>query len=322
MFKLNNFSSKKISTIISIITLVLIIITIIGFKITYYDNKKINLKNTVIDNEKLLLTKFYLAGHVYGAPSEKNNGLHKPFVDFMTKNDSINKFDFGMLLGDLTYIPNKETYTEIETFIKNTGVKHYAAIGNHDETLSAKYFKKLFGQKTFYSFSKNDSLFIVLDPGKDWAIGYDQILFLKETLKKSNMYQNIFVFTHQLFWVEKDNIFSVIKPNSFAGKENHSNFWTEVVPLLENYNGQVYFCAGDVGAFDNNSSIVYEKIDNYHFIATGMGGGNDDNIIITSIYENGEVEFDIVTLNGNNINRLGKLEDYKKSEVKSIDEFN
>tara|TARA_B110000879_G_scaffold65456_1_gene91908 strand:- start:5209 stop:5346 length:138 start_codon:yes stop_codon:yes gene_type:complete len=41
-----------------------------------------------------------------------------------------------------------------------------------------------------------------------------------------------------------------------------------------------------------------------------MGGGVRDNFIIIDVYSDNSVRFRLIHLNGENINSLGKLEDY------------
>ena len=127
-----------------------------------------------------------------------------------------------------------------------------------------------------------------------------------------------------MFWVERDNAFNHIVPNGWTEKSNHSNFWTDVIPLFKQFEKNIYFFAGDVGAFkgDNRTSIAYEQIENYHFIASGMGSGINENIVITNINKNtGEVTFELIALNGDDVNALGNLEDYRRCEVTTVDEF-
>ena len=54
---------------------------------------------------------------------------------------------------------------------------------------------------------------------------------------------------------------------------------------------------------------MYDHFDNITLIASGMGSGTSDNIIITYVYPN-SVYYDLVAINGSDPNALGELYDY------------
>ncbi len=66
--------------------------------------------------------------------------------------------------------------------------------------------------------------------------------------------------------------------------------------------------AGDTGVYERG--FMYSKTKNITLIASGMGGREQDNIIITNIHNDGTLGFDLVSLNGETTDGLGKLEDY------------
>ena len=54
---------------------------------------------------------FFVAGPVYGDPSEKGDGIHTPFLNYIDElNDQA--VDFGVFTGDITYIPSKESLAD------------------------------------------------------------------------------------------------------------------------------------------------------------------------------------------------------------------
>ena len=74
------------------------------------------------------------------------------------------------------------------------------------------------------------------------------------------------------------------------------NFWDEVFPLFSDLTNDVYFFAGDIGAFPNGNELFYTKYLNVKFLATGMGGGMRDNFLIVSVIK-GDVEIFFVPIN-------------------------
>ncbi len=123
-------------------------------------------------------------------------------------------------LGDKSDSNIRERYTTMKAFydMLPSSIPLYFAMGNHDGEVgwdsfnTKQYRREYFPEQTFennyYSFTKDNALFIVLDPytytiekpntdGWLWTLGKVQYDWLKTTLEKSNA-QRKFVFIHQL----------------------------------------------------------------------------------------------------------------------------
>ena len=261
--------------------------------------------------------KFFVAGHVYGAPAEadSNIGVHPPFkrkLPLIKEDDTIT---FGFFTGDIVFDALKEDeWEEVDQDISYLEKTVYFAPGNHDVGSSKKrsIFTKRYGA-TYQSFVHKNDLFIILDPNMDkWNISGEQLDWLKEVLStKKNNVDNVFVFFHQLLWWEKDNIYSKVRLNSSSGRGEKVNFFPEVNSLFEEMENRVYMFAGDIGMYDQG--YMYHKPSNVSFIASGMGGRKEDNFLIVNVNTNKEVEFDLIMLNGENMKQL-RLVDYELPE--------
>ncbi|MEP3208461.1 MAG: metallophosphoesterase [Maribacter sp.] len=256
---------------------------------------------------------FFVAGHVYGFPGEsKNNiGVHPPFkkrLDLIRNNSLI---EFGVFTGDIVEDGTKETeWDELDADIAYINKKVYFAPGNHDigNSKGRAIFKKRYGN-SYRSFVHKNDLIIILDPNLDkWNISEDQLSWLKNVIERNaHEVDNIFVFFHQLLWWTKDGVFKNYPINSTSGRAENVNFWSEIYPLFENTNKPTFMFAGDTGVYKNG--VLYFKFSkNISFIASGMGGRKQDNFIIAKITENKSVEFELVSLNSESLNALGKLE--------------
>lgn len=252
---------------------------------------------------------FFVAGHTFGIYYMDNIGLHPPFMEKFTLIDDRN-IDIGFLLGDIVVVSNEKNWNEVDSVLQYLDCDIYFAAGNHDVTDRPLY-ESRYG-KTYFSFKHMGDLFIVLDPNIDqWNISGEQFVFLREVLEKeSGLVRNIFLFTHQLIWWEKNNKYGNIRLNSHAGKADTTNFWTDIEPLLNALPNEVYMFAGDLGAADWSDDYMYDNYDNITLIATGMGEGVGDNFIFIEVDETGKVGFELIALNGDDIHALGKLEDY------------
>jgi len=155
----------------------------------------------------------------------------------------------------------------------------YFVMGNHDgevgwdklftKSYREKYFPTETYGKNYYSFEKNNSLFIVLDPytytttkpttnGWGWTLGKTQYDWLKTTLEKSTA-SHKFVFIHQL-----------------VGGDNQGRGGTEFAKLYEwggnNLDGSYGFNTNRVGwgkpihqlLVDNKVDIVFKGHDHFY----------------------------------------------------------
>jgi|GEM_PF-3303885 len=273
-----------------------------------------NFEETFISNVNVIETSFFVAGHAYGYYDKSESEIpfmHKPFREKIESIRDDELIDFGVFTGDFVIAANRELY---ENFIDDTERMDktiYAVPGNHDVGDGGVLFEEFMGEE-YRAFVENNNLFILLAPGKDWSINSEQIEFINNRLANNMHVDNIFVLTHYLMWFEYDDErFDGIIPNGKTGKDGESNFWDEVLPLFGEYENDVYFVAGDVGAFANGSEIEYRRAaDNRHFIASGMGGGVRDNYLVVDINSKGEVRFNIIALNGDDKNALGRIEDH------------
>ena len=257
-----------------------------------------------------IIYSFFVAGHTYGRSGTGALGVHPPFKKKFNIIQNDEFIDFGVFTGDIVRAGTKENWNEIDADIALIGRPVEFAVGNHDMS-NRPLFEFRYGQ-TYKSFIHNSDLFIILDPNIDkWNISGNQLKFLKYVLNNNHQsVDNIFVFFHQLLWWEKDNIFQNVVLNSRQGRASTINFWSEIEPLFKSLPNKTYMFAGDVGSIYTGSEFMYHSYDNITFIASGMGGGKRDNFVITEVREDKTVAFRLISLNGNDIHSLGKLEDY------------
>ncbi|MDD3859538.1 MAG: T9SS type A sorting domain-containing protein, partial [Bacteroidales bacterium] len=262
---------------------------------------------------------FFIAGHVYGTPGVENVGFHPPFKAKFEYIQGREEIEFGVFLGDLVYWGSEEKWDNVVAEFDTLGLPCYIAVGNHDMINPASFYAQ-FGDTTYYSFSYNNDLFIILDPNIDsWNISGEQLTFLQNTLsEQADSHDNIFVMMHQLLWWAPDNQYSGIILNSTAGRDDEINFWTEIEPLFHELDNQVIMCAGDVAATNYASDFMYDNYDNITYIATGMGYGVNDNFIIINISAEKEISYELICLNSEELYCFGVLEDYEISLISNI----
>jgi hypothetical protein len=239
---------------------------------------------------------FFIAGHTYGKPFVENDGFHPPFKAKIPYIKSRTEIEFGVLLGDIVWLPSEKDWDEVDSDIAELGIPIYIAAGNHEMKDSALFVKR-YGE-TYFSFKKHGDLFIVLNPNLDhWNISGAQLEFLKKTLiENAAASDNIFVFLHQVLWWDEDNKYGNMKLNSLEDRDENLNFWTEIEPLFHKLENKVVFCAGDIGANSTAIDYMFDQYDNITFIASGMGEGNGDNFVIINVDEKKDISFEKIEL--------------------------
>lgn len=240
---------------------------------------------------------FFVAGHVYGAAGVNNAAFHPPFqsaLDSLNANEAV---DFGYFTGDIVSPnPTAQDWNEVDSVLNLVNFPVYFVAGNHDyENISE--FTGRYGQ-TYSARTYQNDLFITLDANlTNWNIEGYQLDSLKYYLESYPNVDNIFLFVHQVIWYEPDGKHSNHTPNSLVGYQDSTNFWNEIVPLLNAQNKACYLFAGDVGVYDFTTSIAYQRIGNLHLICSGMGGAENENYIVVSVDENKLTEFEVDCLN-------------------------
>lgn len=250
---------------------------------------------------------FFVAGHTYGDPYNPQYGLYPPFVD---KIDFINEYSgmaFGCLTGDVVVQPTSPYWDAAQEDMADFNFPLHIAAGNHD---IGSEFVERFGDY-YYSFFLHDDLFIVLAPSLgNWSITGDQKDFLFSTLEEDAADANkIFVFLHELIWWSPDSIFQNIVLNYIPSYPGNTNFFTEIEPVFHALPNQVVFFAGDLGATIEVSPYMYYTYDNITLIASGMGGGIEDNMLVVDVVSD-TIIYHLIALNGEDINGLGDLTDF------------
>jgi hypothetical protein len=240
---------------------------------------------------------FFIAGHTYGKAGVNKVGLDPPFKAQFDSIKQQKNIELGVLTGDIVSPhPSLQDWIEVDADVASLGMPVYFAVGNHDMENRSVYEERY--NKTYYSFVHKSDLFIVIDPNIDaWNIGGAQLDFLKETLKENKeKIHNVYVFFHQLLWIQKGTKYEHIHPNSLSGRAAEINFWTEVEPLFHQLSKPVFMFAGDLGGGTWADNFYYDQYDNITFMASGMGDGEGDNYVILNVAEDKTLTYDKIVI--------------------------
>ena len=264
-----------------------------------------------IPTPPLLEYSFFVAGHAYGAPGVDNIGFHPPLsaaFPYLNEKDAL---ELGIFTGDAVIASTEENWQEFKADLEQLDATTYLAPGNHD--LGNEVLYEAYIGPTEFNFRHKGDLFIVLETTTtNWNITTEKVAEIKALVDSTlGSEDKIFIFCHQLLWYEENTKYDGCRPNSLEGKEGETDFFTEFIPMLDQLEREVYIYAGDVGAFENVCALMYDELDQVTLIASGMGGGKNDNIVLTHVFETGEISFEVIALNGDDKTKLGALEDYR-----------
>lgn len=224
----------------------------------------------------------YIVGHAFGNHKNTNKALSNQLLYYFHKNISNQKSDL-ILTGDFIRRPTPESYkllqTQTASFFNNT----YPSIGNHEEENISMYVD--FFNEDLFIFEKGVNSFIIANfSTPNWLPKSDNLNTINEYLdNKKN--QNVFIFSHQLFWV---NYFeSNITPNSYGLLVDDLS--KTPLEFINNQNNDYIFISGDYG-LNSNISYFCEDQQNYKYIANGIYDRPND-LILEIVYDSKNFEF-------------------------------
>jgi hypothetical protein len=252
---------------------------------------------------------FFVAGHAYGSPNGTNAGLHPPFLNVFDYLNNHSDIEFGVLTGDIVRKGTIEAWDSVDHQLSKLRMPVHFSPGNHD-TYNRELYELRYGNG-YFSFVHKNNLHIVLDANLDkWNITGMQMDFLDSNLQTLDPeIKNVFVFVHQLIWWDDENIFAGVNLNWPPYTPDSTNFWAELEPKLQSCIAPVYIFAGDLGANNKATSVMFYPDRNITYIASGMGNMKTDNILIVHVNKEKGVHFELIALQGEK-NKLGQLEDF------------
>ena len=163
---------------------VLIVLAIICSSFTFGQNKPYS---------------FFVAGHPYYGKGDL--GIFPPFFNEFSKINNRDEISFGVFVGDIVKTPSVYAWDRVDEDLDSLDVEVHFAVGNHDMK-DRNLYEQRYGI-TYYDFTYQNDLFIILDPNIDnWNISGEQLFYLKDLLHQKNLWvDNIYVFFHQLFTI-------------------------------------------------------------------------------------------------------------------------
>jgi len=216
---------------------------------------------------------------------DDNSGLNNS-VEIAAFSD----FDVLMLGGDMANLSSFDNtiLNVLDSVFDISNSKTLWTLGNHDYT-NVELLKSYTKKETYYSYTQDNTLFLVLDTQLDSSrISGEQLHFFNTITDTMNSYKNLIILSHKLIWMRgnpslESQIDSV--SNGHLGDCSYciqsNNFYTDIYPKLlslKNANVNVYCVAGDIGF--KMSKYKYITTDGVVFLATGMNSSSEDDFYL------------------------------------------
>ncbi|MBK9591802.1 MAG: metallophosphoesterase [Crocinitomicaceae bacterium] len=236
---------------------------------------------------------FAVAGHIYGDPDDYTSSVYPPFLTILNQDHKTRKFDYLFLTGDLVADSTKQIWMNVEDELDALEIPWYIARGNHDNGI---YLDQNIQKEKYLSIRKHRALFLVLNTSNaGWTVDSLQRDFLIGELSNTDTVEQIFVFSHQLWWERNPpEAFQLdsLRPNSSTYYEGASDFWQDAFPFFDSTGIETWFFAGDMGSHRTLPTYYEDHHKKFHFYGSGMGGGIRDNYLIVEVYQNGRVDIE------------------------------
>jgi len=236
-----------------------------------------------------------VAGHAYGDPFASEPGLHPPFLDALSRSSDL---EFVVLAGDVVRRGDRASWNRALADLEGLGLPFYVAMGNHDrEGVGPELLAGRFGA-TSHRFDIGSERFVFLDTQEAGAaLSAGQLDLLRRALDGSDAVRNVFVFVHELIWLN-DVRYRGLRANRSDAAQLQSNYWSDVHPLLlRNAGKEIFLVAGDVGTAWAIPALFDQPAEHIRLIATGMGGNERENFLRVEVRD-GAVSFSVVPLDG------------------------
>ena len=219
---------------------------------------------------------FIVGGHLYGNSSIASG---YPASTILGSLDTINNSGacFFMSLGDLFMDVKYDVINYKTSFLQKLNIPIFNAVGNHDLSKFG-FYRKTFGEKTYYSFEYSGNLFLVLDTElNDGSIKGEQFGLFKQITQ--NKYEHIFIFSHRPIWAEdNEKLVKIFKGNNRSLFGN--NYKKLVKPILNKSSASaIYWFSGSMGGATKAPFFYYEESEKLHFIQTAIRDNYNDALI-------------------------------------------
>ena len=255
--------------------------------LTTVDNFQ-NLKANDKDPYKILFI-----GHAYGSHSEMDQKLDSDVIKIL-ENENYDEFVFG---GDFIYDCNDDN--EFNNLIENINGKNIKlTIGNHDDCEKVKTLIK----NKYISINQkqilNNTTIIYLNTSIKNQFDLDNLIaFTKSSIED---HENVIIFCHQVIFSKND---FYLRTNSRKFYDYGNKFYDFLTEKYLGSDKNVFIITGDIGAFDYTPYSFYDKNENFHLYASGIGNSYHKNGINIEINKEGLIEANFIKLKNSKLVR-------------------
>lgn len=259
---------------------------------------------TVVNSQNLIANekdpyRILFIGHAYGSHSEIDRKLDGDVIKIL-ENENYDEFVFG---GDFIYNCNDEI--EFNDLIKKTDEKNIRfTIGNHDDCEKVKTLIK----EKYLSINQkqiiNNSVILYINTSINSDLDLKNLIsFASDSIQD---FENIIIFSHQVIFSPND---LYLRTNSRKFYDYGNKFYDYLTEKYLGSDKNIFIITGDIGAFDYTPYSFYDKNENFHLYASGIGNSFHKNGINIEINKKGLIEANFIKLKNS---KLVRKEQYSK----------
>jgi hypothetical protein len=236
----------------------------------------LNLNGNYNSSTSKVLGRYLIVGHSYGNPSGENIALQESLLNFFKVSDLE---DAKLILtGDLIRKYSQDNLLEAREQIESYFDEYYVVPGNHDVQFGNAFYEVF--KNDFFSFEVGNSLLIGANfNSPNWLPTIYTQNLINDIIKNSDK-NNIFLFSHQVFWFDEFPDFQLA--NSYAlyeGSNQDSISWI-------NFNDKnLIIISGDSGAWGQELFCKQNLDRTITYIASGLGNAITDSILELSFHD-------------------------------------
>lgn len=215
-----------------------------------------------------------VVGHAYGRGGVEATGEISPnFVNFLEHN---NRFGTIYFTGDILAKPSIAKWNKFKKLMAIHTNNIEIAPGNHDvghgDNSINDVFSLIFGIDYPRLITKEQDHFLLINTNnQEWTVSDEAVNKIKQIKTKK---RNLYIFSHHLLQPNPAPV-----ANSLAGFDKNAPSAYEIITEFSSDFEKVIVFSGDTGAFRDRPRFNCLQIGNVKFIASGIGGFDDDEAI-------------------------------------------
>jgi len=137
----------------------------------------------------------------------------------------------------------------------------------------------------------NDNYYIHLN--RD-SLNQENLQLIKDSISAHQQCKRYFILSENMIWCNNRSLFCKVQTEqSRIGEYRDNNFWTELEPMFNKLEQDVYFIGGGMARDTGDDGYLYFAYENIHLIGTGIGESLESNALKINIHEDDRISIEV-----------------------------